>query len=209
MAEDIAVFVGETGFAASLYDVGKIIVFERRMKVWQPSRKLEFTLAHSASMPALRQKMQELLAFLGDCKIFVGQTVTGLPFFELEKGDIHVWEFTGSPLDFLDYVWEQELAAVAQVTQKEPLVPPEPVALGDGCFAISLTEIQRSDSTITSKQVLLPFLQKTPFYELAVTCRHVPPWLELELIGDVFAGKVEKLPDQQYLVKIKRKACQE
>lgn len=208
MAQEIAVFIGADGRTATLYEPGKIVVFTKWSQKWQLAREQALSLAGDRDLRGMRQKMSEILAFLGDCKIFVGQSVTGLPYFELEKGQVSVWEFEGVPVDFLDYVGDKEEASkVNLLKQTERASVPTPIDLGNGCYRISIQDIQKTNSGMTSKQVLLPFLSRKSFYQLEVLCSHLPPWLEMELENNQFVGVVEKLAANQIKVLITRKTC--
>jgi Fe-only nitrogenase accessory protein AnfO len=208
MAKEIAVFIGADGRTATLYEPGKIVVFTKWSQKWQLAREQALSLAGDRDLRGMRQKMSEILAFLGDCKIFVGQSVTGLPYFELEKGQVSVWEFEGLPLDFLDYVWAKEdEAKINLVNQAEVAGVSAPIDLGNGCFRVSIQDIQNNNSGITSKQILLPLLSQGKFYQLEVLCSHLPPWLEMELGNNRFVGTVEKLAANQIKVLITHQPC--
>lgn len=208
MTNEIAVFLGETGTTGELTELGELIIFARRQKKWQPLRKMKFSLADCRNIRELRERMAAVRNFLAECKIFVGRSISGVPFFELEKAKVNVWEFSGAPVTFLDYVWAEEVAAKRQAAeQPKTTTVPEPTDLGNGCYEISLIEVQENSSQITSKQILLPFLAKKTFYELRILCSHVPPWLELDLTIGRLTGKIEALSDQGFAVTVIREVC--
>lgn len=208
MAKEVGVFINSAGVTASLYDEGKICVYRRQQGAWQIIREQVFGLEKSRGMREMRSKIAEALDFLADCKIFVGLSVVGLPYFELEKAHISVWEFEGKPLDFLDYIIAQEEAAQKQKHQKESYRVPVPVETSNGCYSISIKDIQENNSGVTSKQVLLPFIRKGHFYELEVICNHVPPWLEMELENGNLTSMIQKIDAREIKVTIGRKCCQ-
>ncbi|GAB4259357.1 Fe-only nitrogenase accessory AnfO family protein [Thermincola ferriacetica] len=206
MAKEIAVFVGVDGNTASFYEKGKVIVFQRNQGKWKKLREKGFTLADSQGMRGLREKMAEVVKFLGTCRIFIGLSVIGVPYFELEKAGCSIWEFEGNPLEFLDYILEQEEAERAGKTRDgNPDTEIKPIERSAGCFYISLKDIQSRNLGITSKQALLPFLRKGSFYELEVLCDHVPPWLEGELYSSGLLGRIEKLGNGEIRVTITKK----
>jgi len=208
MAKEIAVFIGEEGTTAQLSEIGKIVVFTKWSSKWQLVREQNFTLSGNLDLRMMRQTMSQAVEFLADCKIFVAQAVSGVPYFELEKGKISVWEFDGLPVDFLDYIWAKEAEVKANLeNQAATAVVPAPVDLGNGCYRVSIQDIQNNNSGITSKQILLPFLSQGNFYQLEVLCSHIPPWLEMELGTNRFAGIVEKLAANQMKVLITRQTC--
>lgn len=206
MAKDVGVFVNSDGVTASLYEQGKICVYRRREGTWNIVREQVFGLEQSRGIREMRSEMTKAIAFLADCPIFVGLSVSGLPYFELEKAHISVWEFEGNPLEFLDYIAEQEEMARQQEKAKIYEVP-VPVEKANGCYSISIKEIQENNSGITTKQVLLPFIRKGKFYELEILCNHIPPWLELEMEAGSVTGTVQKIDAKTHKVVLARKCC--
>lgn len=209
MAKDIAVFVGEKGETASLYEKGQITVYQKRLGKWSRQREKEFYLDKCMGMKNLREKMAEALDFLADCKIFVGLSVTGVPYFELEKSLFSVWEFEGKPMEFLDYILEEEEGKPDQeFDEGKNNSKFTPVETSSGCYRISLSEIQEKGIGVTSKQALLPFLRKGVFYSLEVVCKHVPPWLQAELHDGNFFGEIEETSSGEVKIMITRSCCQ-
>jgi len=206
MAKAIAVFVGDQGETAELQQPGKVVIYQKHQGEWRALREKKFTLGEARGAGELRGAIAQLVNFLGECKIFTAFSVSGLPYFELEKAGCCVWEITGKPLDFLDYVLAKqeerfEVAAPAGITA------PEPEDLGDGCYRLSITEIQEADTGLTSKQALQPILRQGNFAKLEVICRHVPPWLEVEtMFGDLMCV-AEKLGPGEERVIISKKVC--
>lgn len=56
-----------------------------------------------------------------------------------------------------------------------------PVLRGDGVYFLDLDAIMHSEDAPTSKQVLIPFLQKGDFKRTEIKCSHIPPWFYVEL----------------------------
>ena len=210
MPKEIAAYVGENGKTASLYDQGKIIVYRKSQGAWQLAREREFTLDQNLGMRELRGKMAEALEFLAGCKVFVGLSIAGVPYFELEKARFSVWEYEGAPAEFLDSIMEEEEEKQVQAAEGDGgKIMLEPVETAAGCYHISIKEVQEKDTGYTSKQLLLPFLRKGRFYSLEVRCNHVPPWLEAELAGGDrnLSGEVKKVAANETKVLITRKCC--
>jgi Fe-only nitrogenase accessory protein AnfO len=208
LAKEIAVHIGYDGATVSLYESGTVAVLQKKQGTWQVVREQEFVLNKEGGMRDLRKQIGELLNFLGECKTFVASSVTGVPYYELERAEHSVWEFSGKPSEFLDYVWEKEAAARQQSQEiKRQVTMPVPVETGNGCYSISIKEIQESDAGITSKQVLLPFLRQGKFYQLEVRCNHIPPWLEAEALTGNLACISEKLGHNEFRFVVNKKVC--
>lgn len=209
MLKDVAVFVDDDGITASLSQPGKIVIYQRYQGAWRILREKPFCLNLGQGLRMMRTQMAELLAFLDGCKIFLGQSVTGVPYFELEKADISVWEFAGKPLDFLEYILAaEEKAQMQQANEREIYQIPVPKETAHGYYQISIKDIQENNGAVTSKQVLLPFIRQGSFYALEVVCNHIPPWLEGELAIGKLASRIEKVSNNEMRVTITKQVCQ-
>jgi len=208
MTKKIAVYVGAGGETSSLYEKGKVVLYSKKPGRWEVLKEKEFSPGRHLNMQELRHNMAEILEFIGDGRIFVGLSVTGIPYFELEKSGFSVWEFQGKPLDYLDYVLEKEEEETnKKIYGGETLKPPAPVEISDGCYRISIKEIQENNHGVTSKQALLPFLRHGEFYSLQILCNHVPPWLESELLAGSLNGLIEQIDKDSVRVTITRNGC--
>lgn len=193
MAFDIAVYLSADGETASLGDPGRLVLYRRRKGYWGAFREKDFSPVGAGGMKELRRLMGEVLEFMDGCRVFVGNTVTGIPYFELEKSNCAVWEMQGKPRDFLDYILAREEEEHRREEKSAVVVVPVPEETGPGCYRISIKEIQENNTGVTSKQVLLPFLHQGNFYELKVLCNHIPPWLEAEFMTGKLCGEFNKI----------------
>lgn len=208
MGMDIAVYIGEDGQTASIYDKGTIAVWRRNRGCWEIIREKFFAPDRQKGIGELRKNLEEIVDFLGDCTIFAALSVTGIPYYELEKAGCRVWEFEGQPPDFLDYILvreeEAELETSRMETADETIAP---VQIGSGQYFISLKEIQQKNAGITSKRALLPFLRNEVFYSLEIICSHVPPWLEAEMLASGMEGKTDRIGMNEIKVTITKQCC--
>ncbi|ACL15926.1 conserved hypothetical protein [Methanosphaerula palustris E1-9c] len=191
---EIATMLGADDRTITLGEPGRVVVFHRRLGIWEVDREMGFTPDQCKSLREMRQMTAELILFLQECRIFVAQSASGALFFELEKARCHVWEITGTTDEFLNYVWEEEEEELAEADKPalESGVP-TPVELIPGHFSISIKDIQVKTPEITSKQVLLQFIRQREFASLEIICDHVPPWIELEADQRGFTIEREQL----------------
>ncbi|MFA5384524.1 MAG: Fe-only nitrogenase accessory AnfO family protein [Eubacteriales bacterium] len=211
MSKDIAVCIGENGEIASMYEQSKIVVYSKSRDKWNVVKEKDFVLEKSLSIKELRKKMAHLLEFLNGCKIFVGLSIIGIPYFELEKSLFSIWEFKGKPEEILEYVLKKEEELEKEIekeaSHEENSIQYIPVEITSGCYYISIKEIQENDTGVTTKQALLPFLKKAEFHSLEVRCSHVPPWLEAEIAIGSVSGEVEKISNVETKIIITPKCC--
>lgn len=205
MAREIAVFLDNQGRTGSLGEAGRVCVYRRRQQIWAVARERDCALAAAGGLKGLRRQMAELLAFLGDCRIFVASSLAGVPYYELEKAGFNLWEETGEPLTYLEAVWaREERERTPEKAAPVADVLPAPTEKAPGHYFLSLREIQARNAGITSKQVLQPFLRQGRFSLLEVVCDHLPPWLEVELQAGGLTWTSEKISERETKVIIKR-----
>ncbi len=208
MDENIAVCINDNGIISSFYDASFIVIYEKIQETWQVIREKGISLDKQAGMIGLRRQMAEVILFLDQCRIFIGKSVVGVPYFELEKKQCSIWEFEGNPLECLEYVLGKEAEKLSdnQLPNNQPI--PVPQEKGNGDYYISIKEIQENGKGITSKQVLLPFLRQGKFYSLEIFCNHIPPWLESELTAGHLIGRVEKTAPTETHIYIRKRGCE-
>lgn len=203
---EIAIFLDENGQTTSIQKSGAIQIFQHNCGVWENSRSMPFCLKPSLGLQAMREYMRAVLDFLGECRNFAALSVSGLPYYELEKAGIDIWEISGSSDNVLNIVSEAEAAPPLLVLENQNPIPvPTPREESPGHYSISLKEIQNCNGNVTSKTVLLPLLQRMNFQTLEVICNHVPPWLEEKILSGQLSGQVDILGNQDYKVTIGRK----
>jgi len=205
---EIAVLTGQNGVTAPIQESCTLQVYKYSCNTWELYRSIPFCLQSTQGLQAMRDYMQTVIDFLGECRTFVGRSVIGLPFFELDKAGFTIWEMDGAPTKVLDSILEAEAAVAAAALPSPQLnisIPqPEAREISPGCYSISLKEIQNCNGMITSKQVLFPLLANKQIQNLEIICTHVPPWLEVKLMGGEIEGSIEKISPDETRVTIGR-----
>lgn len=206
MAREAAVFINEHSLTEIFGEPGRVRIYRRRQRTWTVERETDFVLTAEGGLKGLRQQLGGLVAFLGDCRIFVARSMAGVAYYELEKAGFNIWEQDGEPLAYLEEVWaEEERARAAKAappaSASEPLGPAEKAP---GHYFISLKEIQAKNAGFTTKHVLQPFLRRGRFTVLEVVCDHLPPWLEMDLGTGVFTWTSEKIGERETRIVIRK-----
>jgi Fe-only nitrogenase accessory protein AnfO len=209
MNKKVGVYLNEEGDTISINESGSIRVYYKENGKWGISKVVEFDMSTVTGMQALRVKFKELASNLEDCRVMVGKSIVGIPYNVLDSLGFNLWEMEGKPEEFLEYVLEKEMLE-EQEKNEEALEITEPVETDKpGCFHINLKMLQENNSKLSSKQVLLPFLQNTKFYELEIICSHIPPWFQNEFEKhDLKFFSVENGANE-YKVKVYHKTCVE
>ena len=177
---EIATVLGPDGRSSTLTKPGTVIVYRRNQGIWNKDRELSFAPDEHENLANLRKKMQDLISFLGECKIFVTKTATGALYYELMKAGFSIFEVSGTPDEFLeDVLIEEEKEQVIKLAQKNVAIP-GPYERSPGEYVVSIKEIQGKIPGVTSKQILMDFMKAGNFSTLEIICDHIPPWIEME-----------------------------
>jgi Fe-only nitrogenase accessory protein AnfO len=175
----IAIFVDKKGNSLSFYETGTVELYGNESGAWDCLKRIPFGTDENMGLGEIRSRIIDMVKELDGCNVFIAKTIKGVPFTILEGLGINIWKIDGSPREILDTVMqEEEKIRIAGLKPK-----PEPLPVGDirdGNFKIDLVKVLDSDNTLTSKQVLVPFMQKTAFQRLEIICEHVPGWFERE-----------------------------
>lgn len=205
MFDQIAVLIGKDGYTGSIYESGMVVLYEREEEKWIVKNKIVFNVNTSKGMGAVRERMALLIENLGSCNVFLGKRVDGIPYSILKKSGYAIAEASGKPEEFLDELREMMMESKEKEAKKRKKeeVSIEPIAIGEeGCYFINLESIQTSNPGISSKKILMPFLENKPFKELKIFCSHTPRWLEGGLLTLNMKLEVKELVKGEFEVRV-------
>ncbi|PWC15816.1 Fe-only nitrogenase accessory protein AnfO [Brenneria roseae subsp. americana] len=193
----IAVFVDPHGEIAPLFTPGVVRVFTRCGKHWQPVRDIPYELCQDMGLEEIRTRTLTMLAELAACRHFVALNIHGALLAWFDGMGITMWKCRGMPDACLTAIHD----AVGQRPRERVAVEATFIQAGtdDGEYHINLMTALASDAGLTSKQLLLPFLQDRGFTRLDVICDHLPKWFTQQLPALNLVVEVEQQP-QGYLL---------
>lgn len=212
MSKEIAVFINKKGLTASMDEAGSIKIYQKSGDGWEVNKELPFLIDHDKGIKGVRDSINELVTFLGKCKVFVGREVTGILYNNLDVNGVGIIEMDGVPEKFLDYVLkqEEEYEKLVEGGKEELDTLPHPIeSKKEGYYSMNLKLLSIDSPNVTSKQALIPFLSNNKFYELEVICGHFPRWFETELPKLNLKYETIKESETQYKVIIYPKTCNE
>jgi Fe-only nitrogenase accessory protein AnfO len=197
----IATYVNEYGEVVSFYRQGCVRLYENKMGIWSKIKELPLDLTPELSLPEVRIKLKSIVGQLDNCKVFLAGEVKGVPYAILEGMGFNIWKSEGSVSEQLDYVSGKENEAIEAA--KKPKPEPMPVGdLRDGLYRINLTEVLSKDPNLSSKQILIPFMENTTFQKLEIFCDHPPRWLSTEFERLKMSAEAEALDKSGHELKI-------
>lgn len=178
---EIAVFQDISGKTQSFLKPGIIKVYSRNLGKWEVTKEIIFRIDNIGGLKAIRENIINMTEFLGECKVFVGLDIKGMVYNVLDGMGFNTWELEGEPLGFLEFVFEkEEEEEKANALEGKAYKSPQIILLKDGTYFLDLKKIQENDVNITSKGIMIPFLNTTNFYQLEIICKHIPHWFEVE-----------------------------
>jgi Fe-only nitrogenase accessory protein AnfO len=200
---NIAVMVDSEEQAISFNETGFVKLYSNRSGMWKVTKEMVFGINDLLSIAEIRERIRQMAEALAGCRTFVAAEVTGVPYAIFEGLGFNLWEMRGAPEKFLDYIAANE--ARQRPNALRPVEKPVPVGTErEGCYFVDLKTLLENDSTLTSKQVLLPFLHNADFKELEIICGHVPLWFAKEFPGLKLHAATEQLAADRCRVVISR-----
>ncbi|MCG8707376.1 hypothetical protein JHU04_000563 [Brenneria sp. 4F2] len=187
----IAVFVDQSGNIAPLFEPGRVKLFSRRDNRWRAIGDIPYALDPAMSLGEIRTRTLTLLEGMPGCHHFAARQIQGALLAWFDGMGVTMWQFSGRPESCLEVIY-----ASAKRMKRVP-------APGGACdtfiqagprageYHIDLSAALAGDAGLTSKQLLIPFLQSQVFTRLRVTCDHLPKWFEHQLPALNLAVDVE------------------
>jgi len=180
----IAVLLNKNHETISWLDSGIIKLYKKTSGEWIEIKSLTYSIPINSNIITLRKTLSELVDNLDNCKVFVAKEVSGLLFSILDSHSFNIYELNGMPNLFLDSV----LMSVEKFQMDKLLLEPKCVKEfspekidNQGNYTIDLVKLLQTNKTVTSKQILIPFLKDEIFKTLEVVFDHIPKWFEKHL----------------------------
>lgn len=181
--ESISVILNSLGDTASIWDDAcRIQVFTHGSAGWEAQESVPIRFDRTKPFASLRGEITETAEKLGDAKILVGKSISGLAYQIFDRTGFQVIETDRFSPRLLDRILNEIGDADRRRKDEEATALPRETEI-PGHFFLSLIELQQKSPDISSKMALQPFFDTTPFDRLTVLCRHLPPWLEPYISG--------------------------
>jgi len=178
----IAVFVNGDSQVCDFFDAERFLIFERgeEGKGWETVSEKNFQKI-APSNPALTRKSTEtLLPLVEGCDVLAGGALVGIPFTVFDRAGFHIFEIGAVGDEVFDGIVEDLRNADSEAAAKEKIIrEAKPVETSTpGVYFLDLIALQKECPEVTSKKAMMDFLKDTPFLELRLVCKHIPPWIE-------------------------------
>jgi hypothetical protein len=176
----IAVFANEDSKLCDFFEASRFSLFERTGAGWEKTREANFEKIVPSAPASTRKNTEALLPLIEGCNILAGGALVGIPFSVFDRAGLHIFEIGEINSETFDGIAEDLCNADAAAAAKEAIIrDARPVETSTpGVYFLDLIALQKECPEISSKKAMMDFLKDTPFMELRLVCRHIPPWIE-------------------------------
>lgn len=194
MEKEIAVLVDKCGNISSGTSAAAIVKFTKEKRSWKEVSKIDFSCIckidtgiesdldaeeWEEQLKKIREDCKEIADRLGNCRIIIGKSISGLMYKVFSSKDFVILETEKFTPDMLDDIYDMALKANEPHKKCElPLEPQETDVPGEYFFDFKQLKLKYR---ITSKETIRPFLAKRKFSKLIILCDHRMPWLDDDL----------------------------
>jgi Fe-only nitrogenase accessory protein AnfO len=192
---EIAVFLDERKEISSFTEAKCVKIFVEEEDSWKVKKEILVERTSSGKgIKEVREEYINLAKQMDDCKIVIVNKAFGIPYSVFYAEDFSVWELAGNPLNFLDDIIIKEKDEEEREDNEEEIAK----KLGEGYFLIDLMELEISKPEMSSKKVIIPYLEKEDVKKIEIHCCHVPPWIIKEKDKGQITLKVDEIKRNEY-----------
>lgn len=175
----IAVFLKD-GALHDFFGANMFRVFSETGGAWNAERDEAFEAVAAGSPGAVRSAAGALPPLISDCRILAGGALVGIPYLIFNRAGLHIFEIREMGERMFHEMAADVRSAEAELLRLDGVIrDAKPVETRTaGVYVLDLAALQTEFPEISSKKALSSFLEDTPFAELRLLCRHVPPWIE-------------------------------
>jgi hypothetical protein len=178
----IAVFANKDSQICDFFDAERFLIFERSEadNKWKAAGETAFDRIIPSNPSLTRKSTEALLPLIGKCDVLAGGSLVGIPFSVFDRAGLRIFEIAAIGGEVFDGIIEDLRSADAAAAAREKIIRDAKPAETDtpGVYFLDLIALQRECPEISSKKAMMDFLKDTPFMELRLVCKHIPPWIE-------------------------------
>lgn len=180
----IAVVEDNSQKTSSIFEPGFIAVYEGAGGKWNLLNRFENKVCDARGISSVRAAVENTVKQLGDVRVVVASDIPGIAFGVFQASNFSIFLVEDCVLDILDSI-RKEMHEIAEKKQKAPsqfdimqfLKP----GVNKGDFSLNLEEIMLKNPDLSSKKILIPYLNEKSFNNLDIVFSHIPKWFDTEL----------------------------
>lgn len=180
MEKKIAILYDNNKQITDIFRANNIVIYEKNDS-WEES--MEILVNNDSEEVSIRDSIKSLIKLLGSCKVIIGTSILGIPYYILDKNGFIICEaeeFSGELLEQIEFDYFAE--NIESIKTETEYVPKSPVPIDcEGNYFFDFAKLQKNNPEISSKKALLPFLSYELFQSITIICTHIMPWIDTYL----------------------------
>lgn len=192
--EKIAVFTNKDEEMCNFYDCNCFRIFVKKELGFMLKKVVEYEPILPQKAALVREDTEKLVGLIEECKTVAFGEITGIPYTVFDHAGLQIFSISDDSQKTLEGIAQdidqmqleerkkqEEVGSIAPIETETP-----------GVYYLDLLHVQELHPELSSKKVLMEFLQETPFMELKLKCAHVPPWIEKDGRWKVQSAQCQK-----------------
>lgn len=191
------------------FHVHKLVIYEKILQ-WESIGAIQIMNAQNMTRSQI-EKLAELISRTikdQDSELLIGTAIVGIPYQILNKNGIIMCEADEVSQRLFDEIYDDFYNNIALDDEEKQDILPYPVCIAeDGFYYFDFDKAMKVYPSLSSKKMLVPFLEQELYTCLTIKCSHIMPWLEyyMEQHGLSMNSKRE---DGVYIVNIMHGLCE-
>lgn len=204
-----SVLVDNDGKISDIFESTAIDVYvkEESWKIYEHV-KLEYACPGTPQM--VKKFSEELVSNLKnmECTMLIGTCISGVPYYILDKNGIIMCEAKEEKESVLNAIYK-DFYEKEEEQKIQSEAPQKPFMIDDaGTYYFDCIKSLEVHPQLTTKKVLIPFMEEELFITLIIKTSHMIPWLERYLPTHHLTMQSEHV-NSAYLIRIEHQLCYE
>lgn len=176
----IAVLMNKNHEVVKFFDCDMLTIFIKDDDRWYIKKEYSFNKIEPSTPNKIRKDTSCLLKELNGCIAIAGNSLNGIAFSVFDMAGFNIFDISSVNDDVLNGILEDiQYGNEEQHIKQEIIKNAKPVETSEmGVYFLDLIMLQTECPEISSKKALKDFFANTPYMELQLICKHIPPWIE-------------------------------
>ncbi|MFA5658818.1 MAG: Fe-only nitrogenase accessory AnfO family protein [Oscillospiraceae bacterium] len=176
----IAVYLHDLNKLVSFYESNSMCIYTLEENAWKASVTFTYNKVSTGSMEELRKQASEITKLISGCNVIAGSELSGIAYSVFDIAGFHIFTIESiSDETFNGIVSDIEQGDIKERMKDEIIKNACPIETAEpGKYFLDLIMLQTECPEVSSKKAMTAFFETTPFLELKLICKHIPPWIE-------------------------------
>ncbi|WP_310603351.1 Fe-only nitrogenase accessory AnfO family protein [Anaerosporobacter sp.] len=189
----------------------KLTMYEKK-EIWDKVGDVSISSCDSMTRQQVEHLAEEISKSIRehDSEVLIGTAIIGLPYHFLNRNGIILCESNEISQRLFEEIYEDFYNNIATEENEEiEQISPYPVCIAeDGFYFFDFDKAMKAHPNLSSKKMLIPFLDGELYTSLLIRCSHIMPWLDAYVQQHGLSMEVKR-EDDVYVVDIMHGLCKE